>query len=233
MTYKELYERLQELRWLKDPFGVFIQWHLKFRFEPLLGQELDELHRQHFPRRKKIEHANLPPEEIAAARARWQEKALAYLKECAQEHAEIDEQLDRLAVAIELQPTENEQRVTESDYSTYRSQGMGMEKYTRQALGHSEQLLQQNGFSTRVVGSAQGYELWSDAEKWQLDALRRRQRDPLAWAVACWQRGVNPKVYSPFLPDEIFERSLELWREGQKAPGQTLPVPQTAPVQTQ
>ena len=60
-----------------------------------------------------------------------------------------------------------------------------------------------------------GYCLYAPLAPYQLDAIQRNNSETLLeWAVSCWKSGQNPKVLSPFLPDDIFDKSMKLHMGG-------------------
>lgn len=218
--YRVLFARLQELRWLDDPLGIGIQVRLQFQFTARMKEECTALHQQMFPKRRRINFAHLPQAAVAAIAERVTQELLATLQRDQAEYRTVRDALDDLAAMVELLPTATETCVEQSYFRTYGSQTQER-KYAREELGSSAELLTQGGFSTRIEETDDGFTLWSNAEPWQLDALRRRGlRSPLEWAVSCWRRGVNPKVYNPFLDDDLFEQSLEVYAQENSAAAQ-------------
>jgi len=52
-------------------------------------------------------------------------------------------------------------------------------------------------------------EVWANITAWQYDYLKRnRPFSIIDYCVMCWEKGINPKVKMPFLPDSIFEKSM-------------------------
>lgn len=217
MIYSELYERYTKLSWADPPLGIMLgaKWHLEKKFGDLMREELNELHRQHFPRRKKINHFNLSTELTEAIQQKWQDRAMAYYKCAYGRRLWLDKKLRELAQTVELTPGEAMQKVSESSTYAYSSQGWGAYKYARGHVERDEDLLKPHGFQTEIKeikyndAATAGYELWANAEPWQLDVARRRQ-SVMDWAVACWKRGCNPKVIAPNLPYEIFDKSCAI-----------------------
>jgi len=194
--------------------------HVKKVFEPLYQAELTHWHKIIFPRRRKIQFKNIPDVVHVRVEDKFQKKSEAYVVRKAVENVRLDHRLQELAQTEILVPLQEMQLLKTSSTSDYGSQ-TNAAKYAIGSLEVLEQPLRDNGFQTeiRTVESSHRkdsygyyyhsgrYELWANAEPWQLDVCRRR-RDVLAWATACWKAGTNPKVYNPWLNDEIFEQSM-------------------------
>lgn len=113
-----------------------------------------------------------------------------------------------------------------TDGGSWHTQGWGGNKYARVALAEDELLLQLHGFKTEVREivdqhpSKDGtrykkYELWANITEFDFWMLNHSGNfiSVLNWAVLCWRKGTNPKVYFPFLSDEDYENSLKLSRD--------------------
>lgn len=141
----------------------------------------------------------------------------------------LDRKLQEMAKTEVLIPQEEMQLLDRECTSNWHTQGMGAARYAISSLESSMQPLLDYGFTAeiRTLNTENRtdaynhyyyyaeYELWANAESWQLDVCRRRM-SVLEWATACWRSGTNPKVYNPWLDDETFERSMSIAMTGGK-----------------
>lgn len=215
--YKLRYERFKELqRWVNDPFGLFTQAHIEHKFQPKWIAELEIIHQTVFPRRKKINVKNLPEAILNETREKWATRGIKYYERSVALYEGLRLWLNENADKVALIQTEPN-RIKTSLIDTYRSQGMGKEHYTKMSLKPSLELLLKYGFTAEIVytkdaGWGDGYELIGNCEPYMLDALERVENTSLLeWAIECWRSGANPKVYKPFLPQSIYDKSLESW----------------------
>jgi len=112
--------------------------------------------------------------------------------------------------------------------STYWTQGFGACKYARESAEDILNHAKDHGLrgEIRVVNShivksgyphlnlpnqhSADYEVWLNTSEGGFEILQKKKVSLLEWAIQCWRRGVNPKVYNPFLPDSIFDKSLSM-----------------------
>jgi len=94
-------------------------------------------------------------------------------------------------------------------------------KYAREALTEDKLLLEFLGYQTEVKASnghmsggmfsrySEDYELWANISEFDFQMLQWSGKfiSVLNWAVLCWQKGTNPKVYCPFLSDDDYQKS--------------------------
>lgn len=104
--------------------------------------------------------------------------------------------------------------------SCYASQGFGQLKYTRQAAENAADLARFYNIPVEVrevnrhsykscnwTMETADYEVWVKTTELGAEVLRRKPGPGLRdWLKACWKRGVNPRVYDPFLPHGLEER---------------------------
>jgi hypothetical protein len=97
-------------------------------------------------------------------------------------------------------------------------------KYAREALAEDIRLLEILGFETEVKavnGHNSGgmyssyyedYELWGNLSVFDFEMLKLSGEfiSVLNWAVLCWRKGTNPKVYFQFLSNDDYEKSQVL-----------------------
>ena len=113
---------------------------------------------------------------------------------------------------------------------SYASQGFGCEKYTRESAERFADMARFHGFTAelRKVGTPfrdkwgivyQDWGIFVDCSAAGWDLLKRRPGQSLReWLKSCWGKGVNPRVYNPFLPYGI-EEKLGLDYFGNDTPG--------------
>ena len=108
--------------------------------------------------------------------------------------------------------------------SYYYSTQPSHNKYAREALTEDIKLLEILGYQTEVKtvnGHNSGgmypsywedYELWSNLSPFDFAMLKLSGEfiSVLNWAVLCWQKGTNPKVYFQFLSNDDYEKSQVL-----------------------
>jgi hypothetical protein len=105
----------------------------------------------------------------------------------------------------------------------YHTQGYGASRYAKASLEDDFLLLDLWGYSPEIrevsnhyddrwgVNYIQ-YELWARITPFDFWMLKHSGIfiSVLNWAVLCWRKGTNPKVYFPFLSDDDYEKSLAL-----------------------
>jgi hypothetical protein len=127
---------------------------------------------------------------------------------------EVSKELRATALLCDIQPGDLELRLTSVCTVSYNSQGFSASQYAKGAAEMSADAARLANVPVSVVRRLQAPTLpWSSAplEYWdvvvrvqeQLDfeILKLRPEPPLKEQVRlCWARGVNPRVYNPFLP---------------------------------
>lgn len=132
-----------------------------------------------------------------------------------QEKKEHEKQLRELAETTEVEVSETQwTRLRRIYESTYRSQGMGAETYARNAAEMDADRARFHGVPTevrRVMTNRHKlvmYEVWAAVDKVNAALLKIKPGPTLKEAVRlCWKRGVNPRVYNPFLPHGYEEQN--------------------------
>jgi len=117
----------------------------------------------------------------------------------------------------------------------YSSQGFGAPAYAANAAQmHADKLLFY-GIPSHIQkiprgrdqwGIEQGdFWVWAQADGRTCEVIRRKSSLPLReWVKSCWKRGVNPRVYQPFLPTG-YEESVGLDYFGNdRPPAEPAPV---------
>lgn len=106
----------------------------------------------------------------------------------------------------------------------YHTQGFGANKYAKSALEEDFKLLELLGYNPEIKdagGHNSGgmysqyyatYELWAKITPFDFVMLEMSGKfiSILNWAVMCWRKNTNPKVYFPFLSQDDYEKSQVL-----------------------
>lgn len=244
-VYEKAYEIHKKLSWWigPDPYGLnwFMTGHLNNKFDGRFQADLVGLHKELFPRRKKINTLNVPEDAVKELQVKYLAIATKYVSVKQRQYELLTQWLNDHAKDVELVA---EWQITyHSEYYTYGSQ-TSPETYTGGNCKRKAMLLDKHSipYEIKTYWLNENYEMtldptgkvayayhkynnedWSKQPKgtclyapltpYMLDALERRSNETLLeWAANCWKSGINPKVLSPFLPDEIYDKSLELWR---------------------
>jgi len=215
IDYKKVYRVYQNNNFGNDLFGLFDTAKVSAYFDPAYQKDLENKHKELFPRRKKINLANIPDSELELIKNKWMGRARAYYTKRCHQRKLLGSVLDANCENVDMTPAESMSVMRSSNTSTYASQGFGAHKYARSALNSDYRILSDAGFTVEVTESESGrvtyFSLMANATDYQLDALRRLDNGSLLeWAVRCWKSGTNPKVYNPFLPDGIFDESMAI-----------------------
>lgn len=149
-------------------------------------------------------------EEIVARHHQALDKEIARVQ---QEKERVDTLLDEMAAQLTPRPGEEWIKVGELSDFTYASMGWGKNKYARKAAEFDLLEAQKQGIEVKIVevevggGKRNRYEQWVKCLKVDFEiAKRRRQvsiKEALQW---CWNNGVNPRVFNPFLPHGLEEK---------------------------
>lgn len=113
------------------------------------------------------------------------------------------------AILADVPKSERMQHVSTHYKSTWSTQGFGDVTYARNAAQQEVDRIEANGYTgtIRECGNGQ-FEILVNVETlddWTI--LKRKPGPSLAeWIRRCWKRGVNPRVYSPFLPHGLEEK---------------------------
>ena len=153
------------------------------------------------------------PEVIEAIRAPFDERAREIIDEQKAEREAADAALARLAPSHPIADTRKTvfSKVGETWTSTYSSQGWGAKKYAENAAERMADDFRAHGVKVRVVWTPTSYGgtfvLWAATDHESAAAVRHLPGLDLVEVVRlCWARGVNPRVYYPFLPHGFEEK---------------------------
>jgi hypothetical protein len=224
-VYAKVHAAYQRLEWTNDLFGMFVKFRLQHLYDTAFKAELTLAYFNQYPRRRKLDLKQLRPEMVEMIRHKWAEIALANYAAWSSRRLMLDTLLDRLATItpIEILDISPDQWPTlkSGDTSTYCSQGYGAGHYARQSLMRYEIALSGAEIPYRIdweprdnPGGDQAmtpgsFSLKTPLAVWQLDCLIRAYRPTISqWAWDCWDHGVNPQVYNPFLDDKIFDETM-------------------------
>ncbi len=134
----------------------------------------------------------------------------------------VDAFEESLKIAAGTEPlprTPELSKVSQVDGGNYHTQGYGANKYAREsaqqnvdkALFHGLKAEVREGESYTSGGrysqTYTTYEVWADTTETGWTQLSYLPSVPLRdWLAMCWKRGVNPRVYNPFLPWNLEEK---------------------------
>jgi len=190
----------------------YLSW-LELEWSRLKGK------RRKFPEHNWAKVVELPT--YTAVTAMFTLAGREWLKDWERRRAEIEAELDRLATVVEPEALPDGAELQQVDWvysGAYASQGFGAMKYTREAGQAMADKAVYYGLKAEVKEIGEGVNCGYgivlrdvgvfanvDADGW--DVIRRRPGVPLRdWIRSCWRRGVNPRVYNPFLPYGLEER---------------------------
>lgn len=173
---------------------------------------------------KAIEY--LGKEKVNEITKQFQDILNVRLDERKTEKAKMEKALMEFAIAYEVSPKDEMYCLKTADSGMWHTQGYGCNKYARESLSEDQMLLDLWGFKTEIreiKGETvdrwgiryNQFELWSNLTEFDFYMLQHKPGtfiSVLNWAVLCWRKNVNPRVYFPFLSDEDYNKSLELYR---------------------
>lgn len=163
-----------------------------------------------------IARAVLPEEMVAKIAAPFKERAQA-IDDAQRQQREIErEALETLADQAEVRSGDKQLILYTAWSSTYSSQGFGATSYARGAAEQHADVVRFYNIAVDVVEvNACSVESWPNSSmRWadfnvvvhveselDVEILQRKPGLPLREQVRlCWKRGVNPRVYNPYLP---------------------------------
>jgi hypothetical protein len=140
--------------------------------------------------------------EHSAAAERWAKETIHDPKEL------IENRLFELAVGLPVPAADDWQQIGERWDSTYRSQSYAASKYAKGSAGTLADHAIYYGVEAKVErygeGASAGWRAFAKTTPTGAEVLRRKPDVPVKdWVAACARRGVNPRVYNPFLPYEV------------------------------
>lgn len=136
----------------------------------------------------------------------------------------IEESLKEFSGNYEVEKQEYFSMLKSKSGGDFRSQGFGSNKYARSYLEEDLQKLLLLGFDAEIrEGESHEsggmysmryttYELWAKISPFDFAMMEMDGNfiSVLNWAVLCWRKNTNPKVYFPFLSAEDYEKSQVL-----------------------
>jgi hypothetical protein len=118
--------------------------------------------------------------------------------------AQTETALCAAAVGLPVPPADEWQQIGDVWESTYRSQSYGASKYANAKAHLIADKAVFYGVEASVEGYEFGYRVKARTTPTGAEILRRKPDVPVKeWVEACARRGVNPRVYNPFLPYEV------------------------------
>jgi len=138
----------------------------------------------------------------------------------------INKLLDGLAKELPVQVSKNWKKYDSVWESTYSSQGFGSYKYAKERAEKIADDIKVNGVPVKIEIETKKFEgsgsifssrnshstfnIYVKADKVNREILKRKPGVTFReWIRLCWKRGVNPRVYNPFLPHGL-EEKLEI-----------------------
>lgn len=166
-----------------------------------------ELWAEKFPRRKYTQ-------KVAESTFDLSEDMQAFVEAWVARRTETTSLLDRLANQVDIRPSDEWVEVFISYCSTYATVGLGVSTYTRERARDFADTLQANGFDAKVEHRHTekrrllGFAVLAKIHPEDVPILKRKDLkvDLVEWVRGCWARGVNPRVYKPFLPHGFEEK---------------------------
>jgi hypothetical protein len=176
--------------------------------------------RKKFPRRKftGAKSANDNAKEHAAITAKWQAQWNEIYKKYEADFADNEAAIKKVALVSNIPPSNGMSLLRVVSSSSYRSQGFGTHKYARAAAEDiadkvrsyglkaeiREKLLSEgrdiSGWPYKVID----YEVWAGTTETGVELLKNKpdKQTMAEWVRACDKRGVNCRVFSPFMTSE-------------------------------
>jgi hypothetical protein len=223
LDYEKIYRVYMKIPWyLKNDIagigtGLFIR-----QFDERFNQELTDIFKQKFPKKKKIDLNLLDTETIEPVKERYQSIVVAAYKSKIKQIDLLRKLLNQVAeTTLVGSSKDNEMHmVKSSSASTYSSQGWGANRYAKNALNSDYEMLKRCNYTVEIRQSLAwddpkcdwyNYQLWANLEDWQFDCLLRQESlDELELAISLCEKGLNPAVYNPWISREIFDKSMDL-----------------------
>lgn len=190
---------------------------LRKRYEAQYDEERTALFKRLYPKRKVIKFELLKDNsEADALWQKWQTAASDAWKRRNKEEEDFETRLVELAKLEEVPVTKflgQVDRVYSSGYSTQTNPSY----YAKNSAEAKADQARANGFQAEVkpIGpyeyisgtTYQDYGVFVNTTEIGWEMLKRRPGPGLKeWVRMCWKRGVNPRVYNPFLPPGIEEK---------------------------
>jgi hypothetical protein len=225
----------------REDLGALKDHPVNAEFEAALRAAWPELPKPRRGRKARVfsipeAHTVLGDERFEAIRAPFQARMDELIAACQARIKDASERLGVLAPSVPLAEGEKAwHELAQTWESTYNSQGWSARKYAcAEAEGRADEA-RRHGVEVRVRtgGGEDGREPAEGrahfhvevlvASAVDVEVLRRRPGMPLRdWLKGCWGRGVNPRVYDPFLPVGLEER-LGIDYFGNDLPGHRAP----------
>lgn len=179
-----------------------------------------------FPRRKWSGDPTKAPNHLTIHALHYAARIAAMEEQFYPQQNTLEALRDHIALEAEVEFTPELIQVAVHRANSYRTVGFGCSRYAEAAAERAVEHAVVCGVTAevRLSGEAerdrygvnyQDYAVWANvsAEGWELVLLKPglSLRD---WVASCWKRGVNPRVYNPWLPAGI-EEKLGVGYQGQ------------------
>jgi len=200
--------------------------------------ELQRRYKEQYPRRK-FDGAKVVLEDwYKGVLEEWQGKADALIKERSEFKKLAEAHLGELAKSAEMPTTDEMIQISMTDGGWYHTQGYGANSYAKGAARSEADKAEYHGLKTEVRTlekqkadrwgiSYETYGVFANTTEAGIALLNYKEAPPLREEVRmCWKRGVNPRVYMPFLPHGYEEQEgLDYYGNDLRAVENSAPAP--------
>jgi len=183
--------------------------------------------KEKYPKKRIVDYQKagsmLSPEEFAEIKEHWQTIFNNTYSRYDKFKMYLESKLIEYSKEYVITQAEDLYKIKSVNGGDYHTQGFGANKYARGHLESDKMLLELNGFECIIKETKVSdpdnwgmryieYELWSNITPKDFQFMKWKGQfiSVLNWAVLCWRKRVNPKVYFPFLSDKDYEQSQVL-----------------------
>lgn len=174
-----------------------------------------------YPRRRKKDLDTIKKQDgelVTTVLSKWQSKADDLMRQQKIESDRLKKILRFLGCRLKIEPSKTTWTLYDTVYgSTYHTQGFGAMRYAMGTAEAKADHVRHYGFEVRITETNKysgsygivyaDLEVWVNADSITVKALKLKPGPSLRETVRmCWKRGVNPRVYNPFLPQGYEER---------------------------
>lgn len=185
-------------------------------YQASFTKDLEELFKLKFPRRKKYNHELIEgTEEYFAIYESWKTRA----DDLIADHKRVTDWLNQKLVVMSNEPIPYKEIMGQvyTVYSgTYRTQGFGANTYARAMAESYVDTAKYHGLKAEVIPitkttingyTYEDYGVFANTSDIGWEMIKLRPGLSLKdWIKSCLCRGVNPRVYNPFLPHDIEQK---------------------------
>lgn len=150
--------------------------------------------------------------DLGSIRKDYQEKAMAMAKQRIKQAKILEKLLDEMAPQVEIIAQEKAVLLKVVPITAFAMMKHQAPLYAKGALFMDKDLITMAGFKAQIIQNIQNgnFELWANIDLWQLDAIWRKNTPSLLyWAKICLGNNLDPRVYNPDLPDDVYRKAVE------------------------